>query len=140
MAELCRAFRAYVEPGCGYPVAYPDPGPIQTNTPVGVVNPVSASLVYRGGSEQEWIDALRLDVVCSAAGVTPQVLASLHALPEVFADLFSADDPDKYTLGGLTDRCALVGYEYGTLDRNGSEYAVGRFTFDVKRHRFAGDD
>lgn len=139
LVELCDSFRSYVEPLVGFPVAYPDPGWVQLDSPVAILNPVSSPLTYRGGSEQEWLDLLRLDVICSLAKVTPLVLRAIHALPEQLADLFTADQADLYTLGGLVDRCALTGYEFGTVDRGGAEFAIGRYSFDVKRHRFAGD-
>lgn len=139
LVALCDAFRAYVEPLVGFPVAYPDPGWVGFDAPVAILNPVSSPLTSMGGSEQEWRDVLRLDVICSLAKVTPMVLRAIHALPETLADLFSAADADRYKLGGIVDYCYLTSYEFGTVDRGGADYAVGRFSFETKRHRFAND-
>jgi hypothetical protein len=140
LTDVCEAIAVQAGARTAYPVAAADPGFVGMDGPYGVVHATSGTVELQGGSEQRWLDTVRLDFYCSLGKLTPQVVAAIRALPERLADAFAPGETTAaYRLGGLVNRCALVGYEFGTVDRAGAEYWVGRFTFDVKRHRFAGE-
>lgn len=140
LTDVCQAIADRAAAMVPYPVAAADPGIVGVDGPYGVVHAVSGTVGLMNATMQEWLDAVRLDFYCTLAKVTPQVVAAIRALPEPLADAFApGTTTDAYRLDGTVDRCALVGYEFGTVDRGGAEYWVGRFSFDVKRHRFNGE-
>lgn len=138
---VCEALAERARDFTEYPVLAEDPTAVNIQGPTGVVHAVSGTVTLQGGSEQQWLDSLRLDFYCSLGLVTPKVIKALRALVEPVADAFAptASTTTYYRLGGLVNRCALVGYEFGNVDRQGAEFYVARFSFDVKRTRFAGD-
>jgi hypothetical protein len=117
---------------------YPAPASLPGNVPVAMVYGHAGTLSYRGGSEQEWLDTIRVQVLV-APSTTSQALEELDLLIDPIADLFRADDTEKHTLGYTVDFCKLQSYETG----QGFEYANQSFygatlLFSVKRRRFAG--
>lgn len=141
LVPICQAFAAQASPLIGADIVYPDPGTINGQGLVWVLNPVSAPMSILGGSQQQWLDQLRLDALCSFGSVTQAVLQAIHATPERVADAFMPGTTSQLVrLGGLVNHCYFRGYEFGEVERNGAWFAVGRFSFDIKRSRFAGED
>ena len=139
LTDVCAAIADRAQAFVAYPVAAADPGIVGMDGPYGVVHAVSGTVGWLG-TEQQWLDAVRLDFYCTLAKVTPQVVAAIRALPEPLTDAFApGDTTDGYRLDGLVNHCKFLGYEFGTVDRGGAEYWVGRFSFDIKRTRFVGE-
>ena len=142
LEDVCQALATRAQDFTEIPVLAEDPMALGVPGPIGIVHATTGTITLMGATQQTWLDAIRLDFYCSLAKLTPQVIKALRALPETVADAF-APGPDSttyYRLGGIVARCAMVSYEFGNIDRNGTEYSVARFTFDVKRLRFAGDE
>lgn len=121
------------------PTAYPGPSAINA-TPLVVLYGNLGGVVYRGGSEQEWLENITGLLYMAPVKETRASLAKIDALIDPIADLFTADDQAKHTLNGLVDFCKLGSYETGQI----LEYAAQNFwgatlVFSVKRRRFAGD-
>ena len=141
LEDVCAVMAARAAEATGLTVLAEDPMAIAVAGPVGIVHATSGTITLRV-NDQEWLDSVRLDFYCSLAKLTPLTIKALRALPEVVGDAFtpSAGSSSKFTLGGIVDQCAIVGYEFGVVERTGTEYSVVRFTFTVKRHRYAGDE
>lgn len=138
LAEVCTALRDELRTVMST-VHYPAPGSISGNQITAVVFSGAGNLTYRGGSEQEWLETIRVQLYAGPQD-TPTALGALDGLLEPIADLFSADSMTQHTLGGLVDFCKLASYEMAqTIEFANQMYYGGTLLFSVKRRRFSGD-
>lgn len=93
---------------------------------------------YKGGSEQEWMETIVLQIFAGTAD-TPSALFALDELVDPITDLFNPTNQDAYTLGGLVDLIGFPTYEFGTTKYGNQDFYGGVMRFPTKRRRFAGD-
>ena len=138
LSEVCIALRDQLRTVLTT-VHYPMPGSISGNQITAVVFSAAGDLTYRGGSEQEWMETIRVQIYAGTQD-TPTTIGALDGLIEPIADLFSADNVISHTLGGIVDFCKLSSYELSqTLEVAGHSFYGGTLSFSVKRRRFSGD-
>lgn len=141
LSAVCTALRDALREVTGLStVHYPAPGSISGNQITAVVYGGLGELRYQGGSSQEWLETIRVQIYVGAQD-TPTALGALDALLEPIADRFTPANVSYHTLGGLVDFCMLATYEFAQiLEFAQQSYYGGTLNFSVKRHRFAGDE
>ena len=137
LPEVCAAFARRVRTVIPY-TAYPAPGSIAGNAPMAIVYGGSGSGVYKGGSEQEWMETIVLQIFAGTAD-TSSALMALDELVDPITDLFNPNDVNAHTLGGLVDFIGFPAYEFGTTKYGNQDFYGGVMRFPMKRRRFAGD-
>jgi hypothetical protein len=116
--------------------AYPNPRSISGNHVTIVVASSLGTLTKQ--SEQEWMEQPILKVYAGTPDA-PTAYSAIDRIPDAIADLFSPDNRDAYTLGGLVDFCVLTAYEFDqVLTYGGVDYWGGIIRLGIKRRRFAG--
>jgi len=118
--------------------AYPAPTSIAGNQPMAIVYGASGNGAYKGGSEQEWLETLVLQIFAGTANTSTALLV-LDELVDPLTDLFNPTNQGAYTLDGLVDFVGFPSYEFGTTKYGNVDFYGGVMRFPIKRRRFAGD-
>jgi hypothetical protein len=118
---------------------YPFPGNIPTNQLTVVVFGGTGDMISRGGSEQEWLETVRVALYVGTQD-SPSSIGLLDEQIERIADLFDADSVVNHTLNGLVDFCKFVHYDLSEVPEYANQlYYGGTILLSVKRRRFAGE-